>query len=187
MKTIQFCGGSWCANTSPNSYLSILAESLDAKIIVKGEPGFGHERSIKTFDTSADYTVFTWSEPHILYHPNFSLNMASCNKKKNVCKVHRAGYLFFEFLHDWDYFVERQVRDLYWFDNVILSKSESKIIHLFSYEIDYQFKNGLSVDGFFLNDYSMGLSNGNDILNHMSIESNKRLADLLYENFNNWR
>ena len=182
MKTIQFCGGSWCEDLHPNSYLNILAEMLNAKIVGTGLSSFGHERAIKTFQNDVNYTVFTWTEPHTLYHPKFGLNMSSCDMNKDKNNFFKVGYLFFKYLHDWQYFEDRQIRDLYWFDREVLGTSNSSILHLFAYDIKYTSLNGNTVD-FRLDKHNRGYSNGDSILNHLSIDDNYALATLLYESF----
>lgn len=180
MKTIQFCGGSYCEDTHPKSYLTLLADKLQANIVGKGKSSFGHERAIKTFQNDVNYTVFTWTEPHTIYHPKFGLNMSSCDHHKRDNNIFKTGFLFFKYLHDWKYFEERQIRDLYWFDREVLSVSNTKIVHLFAYDINYSFLNGINLN-FRLDHHSEGISNNNTILNHLSWDSNAILANLLYE------
>ena len=58
MKTINFCGDSYCKKAIPEAYTTILAKKLNAKIIGLGAAGSAYEHAIQSFDPSADYTVF---------------------------------------------------------------------------------------------------------------------------------
>ena len=50
------------------------------------------------------------------------------------------------YLYEDDVSKERQIRDLYWFDNEVLSKYNGQIIHLFGFDVTYKFKNGITYD-----------------------------------------
>ena len=51
--------------------------------------------------------------------------------------------LYYMYLYEDDVSKERQVRDLYWFDNEVLSKYKGKIVHCWGFDVTYEFKNGI--------------------------------------------
>ena len=79
---INFCGDSFCEQACEQSWTTHLANALDAKIVGLGRGGTAHERAFKTFSPSADYTVFCWTEPHRLYHPDVPIGEVRDHYKK---------------------------------------------------------------------------------------------------------
>ena len=102
MKTINFCGDSFCMNESEKSWCVILAKKLNAKIVGFGKGGTAHEHAINSLDLSADYTVFCWTDAHRLHHEKYALNMASVETFRN--DVYHAAHLFYKHLHDFELF-----------------------------------------------------------------------------------
>ena len=136
MKTIQFCGDSFCASTVSTSYTILLSDMLNASMIGRGRAGSAHEHAIRTFDTSADYTVFCWTESQRLFlaDEEIDINLTTATKyteqsgvntkTKNIAK---AAFVYFKYIGHQPmqtaYNKQRQMRDLYWFDHEVLSKS----------------------------------------------------------------
>ena len=54
--------------------------------------------------------------------------------------------LYYMYLYDDEFSEEKQIRDLYWFDNEVLSKYQGKAIHLFGFKQTYNFKHGITYD-----------------------------------------
>ena len=67
-------------------------------------------------------------------------------KEPNPNKIYQVAKLYYRYLHDLNYSIERQYRDLYWFDHEHLSNYKGKILHFYCHYLDkerYQFKNGI--------------------------------------------
>ena len=197
MKTIQFCGDSFCASTVSTSYTILLSDMLNASMIGRGRAGSAHEHAIRTFDTSADYTVFCWTESQRLFlaDEEIDINLTTATKyteqsgvntkTKNIAK---AAFVYFKYIGHQPmqtaYNKQRQMRDLYWFDHEVLSKSNSKIIHYFNRRVTYQFKNGYQMPNTIHNDFNVPpVEHNPHYYNHLSEKDNKILADNLYNKF----
>ena len=183
MAKINFCGDSFCRKASAEGWPRILATALNAEIVGLGKSGSAVEHAIRSFDTQADYTVFCWTEPHRLYHPDYPISFARAEAEQNINLVYKAAYEYYKYLHDTDLTEKRYVRDLYWFDTQCLNEYEGKAIHLFCFECLYEFSNGVT---FFhpLNlrrDVPFAMNNSAEVANHLTVEQNKQLADELYE------
>jgi hypothetical protein len=173
---INFCGDSFCRSDKPHSWTTLLARHLNADIIGLGKDGTAHEHAFRTFNHKSDYTIFCWTEPHRLYHPVYSINMAKCEDYKDSDPVYAAGHDYYKHIHDWDYMTELQNREFYWFDNEILSNYSGSIVHLYSfYTPTYKFRHGhdtrLTLSGYIVED---------EYANHMSKDHNDQLAVFLY-------
>ena len=197
MKTIQFCGDSFCASTVSTSYTILLSDMLNASMIGRGRAGSAHEHAIRTFDTSADYTVFCWTESQRLFlaDEEMDINLTTASKyteqsgvntkTKNIAK---AAFVYFKYIGHQPmqtaYNKQRQMRVLYWFDHEVLSKSNSKIIHYFNRRVTYQFKNGYQMPNTIHNDFNVPpVEHNPHYYNHLSEKDNKILADNLYNKF----
>ena len=61
-------------------------------------------------------------------------------------KIDSLMKLYYMYLYDDEFSEEKQIRDLYWFDNEVLSKYQGKAIHLFGFKQTYNFKHGITYD-----------------------------------------
>ena len=186
-KTIQFCGDSFCVNTQPQSYLIILANKLNAKIVGTGKSGSAHEHAFRTYKRGVDYTVFCWTQASRLFMPNdHDINFSVSHRFKDMCEMRSAAYNYYIYLHDDDYQILRQSREFYWFDNEVLSKDTGKIIHAFGFDKTYSFKNGLNLDTAISKTYrwhDKRSHDPDDFMNHLSPKDNELFADYLYSKF----
>ena len=80
MKTIGFFGDSFCASNQPESWCNILQNKLGAKRIRWfGEPGRSIWTTMMKFnklietEQVPDISIFCWTEPYRLYHPELIL------------------------------------------------------------------------------------------------------------------
>ena len=105
MKTIQFCGDSFCASTVSTSYTILLSDMLNASMIGRGRAGSAHEHAIRTFDTSADYTVFCWTESQRLFlaDEEMDINLTTATKYTEQSRVNtktkniaKAAFVYFK-------------------------------------------------------------------------------------------
>jgi len=178
VKTVNFCGDSFCADTSQYSWVTLLSNKLDATLLGTGKEGSAHEHAIQTFDPRSDITIFCWTEANRLYHPEYPLNSESSitHRKKNV--IYEAAYQFYQHIHNKAYCIERQKRDLYWFDKEILSNYKGIAICLWCFERTYYFKHA---HNFELPPLT-GIKNKEteDNINHMNKQMNKLIAHKIY-------
>lgn len=180
-KTINFCGDSFCNNSSNKSWTTQLSELLDYKIIGLGKIGTSHEHAIQSFNSKADITVFCWTEPHRLWHTKYPINMAVCDKYRKENSFYEVAYQFYKVLHETNHFIDRQYRDLYWFDHEVLSKYSGTIIHLWNFSKTYNFIHGNTVKGTLTPPSVFFKEPDTENINHLSIEENKLLSKKLYK------
>ena len=113
----------------------------------------------------------------------FPLNYASARKGffEKQGRIYQAALAYYEWLHDDGYACERQMRDLYWFDNEILSKYNKPLIHLWSFEKTYTFKHGIEFTTPLKLMYKyMDIAEGRKLhLNHMTAADNESLFKLI--------
>ena len=197
MKTIQFCGDSFCAGTVSTSYTVLLSEMLNANMIGRGRSGSAHEHAIRTFNTSADYTVFCWTDSQRLFlaDEERDINLSTAERYlkdtddfRHTKTIAKAAFAYFRYIGhkpmQTAYNKQRQMRDLYWFDHEVLSKSDSKIIHYFNKRVTYQFKHGYQMPGTIHDDFNIpSVEHNPHYYNHLSEENNKILAETLYNKF----
>lgn len=182
---INFCGDSFCEQACEQSWTLQLATALNATIVGLGRGGTAYERAIRTFDSTVDYTVFCWTEPHRIHHPTLKISIGYCDQYKEKNKHYMAGYYYYKYLHDFELTKERYTRELYWFDNAVLSKYKGKAVHLFSFEclFGYTFENGTTFTTP-LNHRrerpSAAYTKG-EVANHLTAEQNNLLAKELYQ------
>ena len=60
----------------------------------------------------------------------------------NDNKIYKAGYVYYKYLYDHELAKERQIRDLFWFDEKVLTNYTGTILHIWGTEVLYNFKNG---------------------------------------------
>ena len=163
MKTLNYCGDSFAPKTTDkNRWHLLLANKLNAKIIGFGLQGSAHEHAIKSFNLAADITVFVWTEHSRVYKKDLPFgNITSITdrlREKSSAKWYKPFStnkpekidslmkLYYMYLYDDEFSEEKQIRDLYWFDNEVLSKYQGKAIHLFGFKQTYNFKHGITYD-----------------------------------------
>ena len=185
MKTINFCGDSFCIYTknSDVAWTTLLASKLNTSIIGYGKSGAAHEHAIKTFDDTADYTVFCWTEPHRLYHVKYPLSIVSAENDQHKHRIYGAANVYYKYLHNMDLAIERYNRDLYWFDSIVLSKYKGLAIHIPCFTTIYKFTNHININTPINklrdNPGKMNVPKTLEIANHMTKQQNAMLADKL--------
>lgn len=176
-KTINFCGDSFCESRNKHSWCMQLADQLQCDQIGRGKVGTAHEHAIQSFNPQADITVFCWTDPHRMYHTEHSLNAASCTDLRNTHEIYEAGYQFYKWIHETQYFIDRQKRDFYWFENEILSNYQGLCIHLWCFQKTYQWSIGHSAVSTPLINYSQKFTGS---INHFNEQFNYHLSNKLY-------
>ena len=189
MHTINFCGDSFCqlesdVNNRSLSWTTLLADKLNASILEWGKPGAAHEHAFKSYDNTADYTIFCWTDPNRLYvNSEYSANIAELGDHTYQLgglhnNVEKAAYAYFKYLHNISVAKQRFKRELYWFDHAILSKYKGVAIHLPCFDIYYTFSNGINTDTPL--DAMRSTPFKNELNNHMTKQENVMLADKIY-------
>ena len=173
MKTINFCGDSYCRSLEPSAWTYILADLLKHNILGGGDGGTAHEHAIQTFDDTADITVFCWTECDRIYHPEYRINYSSAENFRKTNKFYAAAYYYYYYVHDFDHSKTRQMRELYWFDHEVLSKYSGKVVHCWGFEKTYDFKHGVTFDTTLK---SLSVINSDKGVNHFTPEQNYKLA-----------
>ena len=178
---INFCGDSFCADLGDLSWVSLTANALNAKIIGTGVQGSCHEIAIESFNTSADATVFTWTHHSRLhnkhkYPMNYNSTIRGTFDSVPDNLEWKAGAAFYKYLYEDSYFIKRQHRDLYWFDHEVLSQYKKPVVHLWCFNINYNFVNGVVLDVTLRNKFNYAQ---NGFLNHISPHDNKNLSNLV--------
>ena len=210
MKTINFCGDSFCQNEQVSAaWTKLLADKLNASIVGWGKGGYAHEHAIQTFDDTADYTVFCWTGAHRIYvDKTYSINLwkleamfnpdelglspAMKSQQPTPTNRDKAAYAYYKYLSNIDLELQRQLRDLYWFDNVVLPKYNGIAVHIFCFSNTYTFTNGISVSDILYQktreyklldnnpDYKLQDNDYEAYANHLTEQENSRLADKIY-------
>ena len=210
MKTINFCGDSFCQNEQVSAaWTKLLADKLSAYIVGWGKGGYAHEHAIQTFDDTADYTVFCWTGAHRIYvDKTYSINLWKLEAMFNPDELglspamklqqptptnrDKAAYAYYKYLSNIDLELQRQLRDLYWFDNVVLPKYNGIAVHIFCFNNTYTFTNGISVSDILYQktreyklldnnpDYKLQEDDYEAYANHLTEQENSRLADKIY-------
>ena len=184
-KTINFCGDSYCTFFPKEkvSWCAQLVDKLDAKLLGTGWGRTAYEYAIKSFDPSADITIFCWTESSRLYHKDYLIRYQGgvryFKSQKPNEMLSLMGEMFYRTLYDSTYFDELQRRSLYWFDNEVLSKYKGIIIHNFCFKNTYTFKHGITSPTIL---YSLldPVKGDNHGMCHMSIADNKMYADYVF-------
>ena len=180
---INFCGDSFCADTGYDSWVSMLSAKLSASIVGTGTQGSCHEIAIESFNTSADVTIFTWTHHSRLYNKrrypmNYNSTVRGTFDSVPDNLEWKAGAAFYKYLYEDSYFIKRQYRDLYWFDHEVLSKYRKPTVHLWCFNNNYNFVNGLTLNGILRNKFNYAQ---NGFLNHISPHDNKNLSNLVFK------
>ena len=195
MQTINFCGDSFCQKESDNNYslswTTLLADKLNASITGWGGSGSAPEHAIQTFDATVDYTVFCWTDPNRLYvNPDYSAIMGHLHHLIHQLgglhnNIQKAAYAYYKYLHNIPIAKQRYMRELYWFDKVILSKYKGIVVHISCFHTIYQFTNGINIpDLLYESPLSREGNHKEQIANHLTIQENIELANKIYKVLN---
>ena len=106
MKSIGFFGDSFCASNQPESWCNILQQKLDCKRIRWfGNPGksiwsvfFQFNKLIKQ-NKVPDISIFCWTEPHRLYHPELILSIGTEPLEGVEPNIYKTLDNYWKYLH----------------------------------------------------------------------------------------
>lgn len=166
---IGFFGDSFCSEISnPHSliknyqtYILKIKNFYSAEIVNYGIGGSSVWDIILNqfppfIDTTPEICIFCWTDYNRLYNKkvrNMTLNSIQNKKMKDYklndlfnYKIVSAAKHYFEYLHDPIKSRVETIAALQYFDKNFLSKINSTIIHLWSFEKYYNWSNGISID-----------------------------------------
>ena len=198
MKSIGFFGDSFCASNQPESWCNILQQKLGCKRIRWfGKPGrsiwevfFQFNELIKQ-NKVPDISVFCWTEPYRLYHPNLVLSANTKPLEGVDPNVYKTLDNYWKHLHSYEKDELSYEYAIKYFDQHVLSKLDKQIIQLWSFrpfetrDIDANIQ---LTTGTFINESMFTFSKdrgseygwGPEYINHMTMEQNKEWADKVY-------
>jgi len=199
MRTIGFFGDSFCASNQPESWCNLLQQRLGCDRIQHiGEPGrsiwsvfFKFNRLIQE-NRVPDISVFCWTEPYRLYHPDLVLSANTKPLEGVDPAVYDALDNYWRYLHSYEKDEMAYEYALRHYDQNILSKVESEIVQMWSFrpfetagkDAGIQLRTGVFIDESMFN-FSDGNTEkgswGTGTINHMTVEQNQQWADRVYE------
>jgi hypothetical protein len=175
-RTIGFFGDSFCANRyslslNYKTYVSMLSDYYNAKIVNLGKGGSSIGDLILLQLTPfiqknnvPDICIFVWTDPQRLFHRSIrNLNWGSVQSNTKRSKVWESARDYFTYLNDWEFTELQYLALLEHVDNNVLPKlpAKTKIVHLWSFgmpkewntaefksnnlEYFYTWKNGVEV------------------------------------------
>ena len=207
MTTIGFFGDSFCASNQPESWCNILQQKLGyARPRWFGNPGtsiwsvFMQFNKLIEQNRVPDLSIFCWTEPYRLYHPNLILSANTIPLEGVDPKIYNALDEYWKHLHNYDKDELCYEYALKYYDQNVLSKVKKQIVQMWSFrpfetagkDAGIQLQSGLFIDESILSfskthseDKSWmasGAVNKCDRgINHMTVEQNQQWADKVYE------
>ena len=195
MKTIGFSGDSFCASNQPESWCNILQEKLGAaRIRWFGSPGrsiwsvfFLYNKLIRS-NMVPDISIFCWTEPYRLYHPNLILSANTQPLEGVDPNIYKTLDNYWKYLHNYDKDEMAYEYAIKHYDQEVLSKVKSDIVQMWSFkpfetadkDARIKLKTGTFIDESMFQ-FSGGKDNwGKGDINHMTVEQNKQWADKVY-------
>ena len=197
MKTIGFFGDSFCASNQPESWCNILQEKLGAnRIRCFGNPGksiwsvFFQFNKLIEQNRVPDISVFCWTEPYRLYHPELILSLNTEPLEGVDPDVYKTLDNYWKHLHSTEKDDMAYKYALKYYDQNVLAKLKNKtIVQMWSFKPDTDIKlsTGTFIDeSMFTFSKSAGEKDGWGIgtINHMTEEQNKEWANKVYGRLN---
>jgi len=195
-KTIGFFGDSFCASNQPESWCNILQERLGCDRIQHfGEPGrsiwsvFFKFNELIRKNQVPDISIFCWTEPYRLYHPELVLSANTEPLEGVDPAVYETLDDYWRHLHSYDKDEMAYEYALRHYDQNILSQVQSQIIQTWSFrpfetaskDAGIQLQTGTFIDESMFA-FSGGTAEWNKgTINHMTVEQNQRWADRVYD------
>ena len=206
MKTIGFFGDSFCASNQPESWCNILQEKLGCeRPRWFGEPGrsiwttFMHFNRLIQGNHVPDISVFCWTEPYRLYHPDITLSANTEPLEGVDPKVYEALEDYWKYLHNYDKDEMSYAYALRYYDQNVLSKVKGEIVQMWSFkpfetagkDAGIKLTTGTFIDESMLafskqgskdrSWMSSGVITQCDLgINHMTVEQNQQWADMVF-------
>ena len=196
MKTIGFFGDSFCASNQPESWCNILQQKLDARRIRWfGNPGksiwsvFFQFNKLIEQNRVPDISIFCWTEPHRLYHPELILSIGTQPLEGVDPNIYKTLDNYWKYLHNTEKSEIAYEYALKYYDQNVLSKVDKQIVQMWSFKPDKDIKltTGTFIDeSMFEFSKSAGVKDGwgIDTINHMTEEQNQQWAEKVYGRLN---
>ena len=196
MKTIGFFGDSFCAIDQPESWCNILQERLGCdRIRHFGEPGrsiwsvFFKFNELIRENRVPDISVFCWTEPYRLYHPELVLSANTEPLEGVDPAVYETLDEYWRHLHSYDKDEMAYEYALQHYDQNILSQVRSEVIQTWSFRPFETAGKDAGIElstGTFIDESMFAFSGGKDArgkgdINHMTVEQNQQWADKVYD------
>lgn len=207
MKSIGFFGDSFCASNQPESWCNILQQKLGAdRIRWFGNPGrsiwsvFFQFNKLIEQNRVPDISIFCWTEPYRLYHPELILTANTEPLKGVDPKIYYTLEDYWKYLQNYEKDEMSYQYALKYYDQHILSKVNSEIVQMWSFK-PFETNNkdaGIHLTtGTFIDESMLAFSKqGNSDkswkesgvinrcdtgINHMTIEQNQQWAEKIYD------
>jgi len=200
MATIGFFGDSFCAGREPESWCVLLANKLNANIVHWGEPGrsiwstFFNFNKMVRYNRIPDYSIFCYTEPYRMYHPNIVLSANTQRLDEVNPKIYDALDDYWKYLHSYKKDELAYTYSLKYFDREILRAidEETQVVQMWSFkpfenagrEASIELTTGKFIDeSMYQFSLSAGVKDGWGVgtINHMTEEQNKLWAEKVYE------
>jgi len=198
MKSIGFFGDSFCASNQPESWCNILQEKLGAnRIRWFGNPGksiwsvFFQFNKLIEQNRVPDISVFCWTEPYRLYHPELILSIGTEPLEGVDPNIYKTLDNYWKYLHSTEKSEMSYEYALKYYDQNILSKVDKQIVQMWSFKpFETEDKDaGIKlITGTFIDESMFAFSKtagekdgwGIGTINHMTKEQNQQWANKVY-------
>ena len=135
-----------------------------------------------------DISIFCWTEPYRLYHPNLILSANTQPLEGVDPNIYKTLDNYWKYLHNYDKDEMAYEYAIKHYDQEVLSKVKSDIVQMWSFkpfetadkDARIKLKTGTFIDESMFQ-FSGGKDNwGKGDINHMTVEQNKQWADKVY-------
>ena len=135
-----------------------------------------------------DISIFCWTEPYRLYHPNLILSANTQPLEGVDPNIYKTLDNYWKYLHNYDKDEMAYEYAIKHYDKEVLSKVKSEIVQMWSFkpfetadkDAGIKLKTGTFIDESMFQ-FSGGKDNwGKGDINHMTVEQNKQWADKVY-------
>ena len=197
MKIIGFFGDSFCASNQPESWCNILQKKLGcSRPRWFGSPGrsiwsiFFQFNKLIEQNRVPDISVFCWTEPYRLYHPELILSIGTEPLEGVDPNVYKTLDNYWKYLHSTEKDDMAYEYALKYYDQNVLAKLKNKtIVQMWSFKpnTDIKLFTGTLIDeSMFEFSKSAGVKDewGIGTINHMTEEQNKEWANKVYGRLN---
>ena len=139
-------------------------------------------------DKVPDISIFCWTEPYRLYHPNLILSANTQPLDEVDPNVYKTLDNYWKYLHNYDKDEMSDEYALKYYDQNVLSKVKSEIVQMWSFK-PFETANkdaGIKLtSGTFIDESIYNFSGGKESwgkgnINHMTVEQNQQWAEKVY-------
>jgi hypothetical protein len=194
---IAFIGDSFCADTGPKTWPSIVKEKLNAIQIWKGMQGANQytilKHTKKILQLSPDLIIFTHTDPYRLANRHDRpLGARPCEIHKNDDEVWKAGNDYFEHIMDFGF---HELTHVALINECYKICNQTEMLHLYSfstkelnyrdYDWDVDLPNGYREKSLARISYDYQTPDNDDgwktLPNHMNYAGNKVVSDIVLD------